>query len=340
MNGRGAGACRRASDRRAWPPRFLPEPAPRQHARLARFGGRRPGKMRRVPAPSFVTEVLHAADAAGLDLAATGYAWARVAPTVAIVPAFGLRALPAAARGALGVALALAIAPAVAVHLHGGASSFPWPLLLLLEVVRGLPVALAAAIPLWGATMVGGVVDSLRGDSSQLTSPVVDGQTTSLGVLFSLLATSLFLAGGGAARVVAVLAGLDAGAAGALDLAPLPLLVAVVHQLAAGLEMAVALAAPLLVAAVIVEVGGALIARAAFSRSVPAAPRAGTRARLARRAGAGHRPASASSWRAGRWRRSRPDPVSVAPPRAGVPLLRERCGNPPSTRARTPSPSR
>ncbi len=224
-----------------------------------------------------MTEVLHAADAAGIDLTATGYAWARVAATVTLVPAFGLRALPAAARGALGVALALAIAPAVGVY-HGQAvpalgalgaagalgSSLPWPLLLVLEVLRGLPTALAAAIPLWGATMVGGVVDSLRGDSSQLTSPVVDGQTTSLGVLFALLASALFLAGGGAARVVGALASLDLeGAPGLAGFAPLAMVGAIVHQLAAGLEMAVALAAPLLVAAVVVEVGGALIARAA-----------------------------------------------------------------------------
>jgi flagellar biosynthetic protein FliR len=224
----------------------------------------------RVPAPSFVTEVLHAADAAGIDLVATGYAWARVSATVTLVPAFGLRALPSAARGALGVALALAIAPAVVVH-HGALAAAgvtlpaaAWPVLLLLEVLRGLPVALAAAIPLWGATMVGGVVDSLRGDSSQLTSPVIDGQTTSLGVLFSLLATSLFLAGGGAARVVAALAALDQeGAAGSIAFSPLATIGAIAHQLAAGLQMAVALAAPLLVAAVMVEVGGALIARAA-----------------------------------------------------------------------------
>jgi type III secretory pathway component EscT len=227
-----------------------------------------------VPAPSFVTEVLHAADAAGIDLTATGFAWARVSATVTLVPAFGLRALPAAARGALGVALALAIAPAVAVH-HGQAvrslgafgalgAQVPWPLLLVLEVLRGLPTALAAAIPLWGATMVGGVVDSLRGDSSQLTSPVVDGQTTSLGVLFALLASALFLAGGGAARVVGALASLDLeGAPGLAGFAPLAMVGAIVHQLSAGLEMAVALAAPLLVAAVVVEVGGALIARAA-----------------------------------------------------------------------------
>src|SRR5258708_3720813 len=55
--------------------------------------------------PSFVGSVSDALAGAGIDLAALGLAWARVMPTMTIVPAFGLRALPAPARAAMALAL-------------------------------------------------------------------------------------------------------------------------------------------------------------------------------------------------------------------------------------------
>jgi type III secretory pathway component EscT len=188
----------------------------------------------------------------GIDLARLGLAWARAAPTVAIVPAFGLRALPAAARGVLGLALAAAVFPALPAIAEGGA---PWPLLALREIALGLPVAVAAAVPLWAATMAGGVADALRGGSaSSLGSPAVEAGATPLGVPLSLLASALFLATGGPARVVLALALRPPAGHPAL---------AAVSDLAAGISLAVALGGPLLAASIVVEVAGALVARAA-----------------------------------------------------------------------------
>jgi type III secretory pathway component EscT len=206
--------------------------------------------------PSVVGTVAEAFRAGGVDLAALGLAWARVTPTVALVPAFGLKALPAPARAIVALALAGAIYPALAPE---AAQKGPWIALALLEMIRGLPVALAAAIPLWAATMAGGIMDTLRGTSEQLQVPVVEGRTTGLGVLFSLLASVLFLQTGGAARV-----------AGALATRPFPSrpLLAAVNDLTAGIGLAVGLAGPLLAAAVVVEVAAALIARAASPAQV------------------------------------------------------------------------
>lgn len=186
----------------------------------------------------------------GVDLARVGAAWARAAPTVTIVPAFGLRALPTAARAVLGIALAAAVFPALP------PSSFAGPLWvgLMTEVLRGLPVAIAAAVPLWAATMAGGVVDALRGSSDPRPVPTVEGDATPLGIAYSLLACSMFFATGGPARITSALAA-DVSLQHAALRASL--------DLTNGITIAVALAAPLLAASVVIEVAGALIARAA-----------------------------------------------------------------------------
>ncbi len=195
----------------------------------------------------------------GIDLAPLGLAWARAMPSATLIPAFGLRALPAPARAILGLALAACIFPTVAPVDSG--SSVPWPLLALGEVARGVPVAIAAAAPLWAATMAGGVADALRGSQEMPTSPAVEGAATPLGIVLSLLASVIFLATGGPSRV-----------AMALALRPLsahPVLAAA-DDLTRGITVAVAIGGPLLAAAVVVEVAAAIVARAAAPAQVHA----------------------------------------------------------------------
>ena len=185
----------------------------------------------------------------GVNLAAWGLAFARVAPVLAIVPAFGLRALSPPTRASIALLLSLLVLPAVR---PGILPSLPLPVLLLTEIMRGTVVALGAAIPLWIATMVGGLVDTLRGSQDAVTLPTIEGRTTWLGALFALLAGAIFLGTGGPAHVVALLA-----------TAPVPwdrAVVRTVADLAAGIGIAVAIAAPLLAASVILEIAGALVA--------------------------------------------------------------------------------
>jgi type III secretory pathway component EscT len=152
--------------------------------------------------PGLLHEVAASFRDAGVDLGALGLAWARVLPTVTIVPAFGLRALPLPARGVIGLALAVCIFPAVA----PAPASAPWAVLLVGEVVRGLPVAISAAAVLWAATMVGGMLDNLRASQDSVDVPVIDGRTTPMAVPFALLAGAIFLKTGGPARVAHALA--------------------------------------------------------------------------------------------------------------------------------------
>jgi flagellar biosynthetic protein FliR len=191
-------------------------------------------------------------EANGVDLVALGLAFARVAPVVAIVPAFGLRALSPALRIAIAILLASAILPALRAP---AAAVTAAPALLVLELARGTVVAVAAAVPLYVASMSGGVIDALRGSQDLVTVPIVEGRATSLGVLFSLLASVLFLGLGGPARVIDVLA------TGPFDLSHGAARIAA--DLSAGVQLAVALAAPLLAASIVVEIAAALVARAA-----------------------------------------------------------------------------
>lgn len=194
------------------------------------------------------------------DLAGIGLAWARVMPTLTIVPAFGLRALPTPARGILGLALAAAIYPAL-VPVVVAQRATPWFVLALEQIVLGLPVALAAAIPLWAATMAGGLVDVLRGSPDGPGLATVEGKASSFGVLLSLLASVVFLATGGAARA--------AGALARYEMPEHPLLLAA-QDIVAGLGLAIAIGGPLLAAAVVLELAGALVARAASPAQVHA----------------------------------------------------------------------
>ncbi len=187
------------------------------------------------------------------DLAGVGLAWARFIPTLALVPAFGLRALPAPARAVLGLALAASVYPSVMPVAHLDRTT-PWLYLVASQVAIGVPVALAAAIPLWSATMAGGLVDTLRGSPSSADVPTVPDPTSSFGVLLSLFASVVFLATGGAARAAASLARDDMPAH--------PLLLAA-HDIVSGIGLAVAIGGPLLAAAIVLDLTSALVARAA-----------------------------------------------------------------------------
>ncbi len=209
--------------------------------------------------PSLIGAAVDTFARAGIDLAPLGLAWARAMPAVTLVPGFGLRALPAPARMVLGFALAACIFPVLAPAVP--ASTLPWPLLVLAEVARGLPVAIAAAVPLWAATMAGGVADALRGSQETANAPTLEGPATPMGVAMSLLASAIFLKTGGPARVVAALS--------ERPLSAHPVLAAA-DDLVGGITLAVALGGPLLAAAVVVEVAGAIVARAASPAQVHA----------------------------------------------------------------------
>jgi type III secretory pathway component EscT len=225
-----------------------------------------------VPSVSLIEAVAGALARDGVDPLRLGLAWARVAPSVALVPGFGLRGAPAPARALFALILAACIFPAVAPAdtdlAHASvlsAGALPMALLLLVETARGLPVAIAASVPLWAATMAGGVADALRGGLLDGSSPPpvegLESPASPLSVALSLLATSFFLATGGPARVLEALA---------LRAPPDHPLAAATQDLVGGITLAVAIGGPLLASAVVVEVAAAMVARAASPAQVHA----------------------------------------------------------------------
>ncbi|HZU84334.1 MAG TPA: flagellar biosynthetic protein FliR [Polyangiaceae bacterium] len=206
-----------------------------------------------------IADVTRELAGAGVDVRRLALAWARVMPSVVLVPAFGLRALPGAGRAVMALAFAAGIVPAV------GSSAQPidgaFPVLVVAEAMRGLPVALAAAVPLWAATMAGGVADALRGAQNAPPMATVEGPATPLGVALSLLASAMFLSTGGPARVVRALA-LTPASGDPLGRAA--------SDIVGGITLAVALGGPLLAAAVVIETAAALIARAASPAQIHA----------------------------------------------------------------------
>jgi len=177
-------------------------------------------------------------------------AWARALPVVLIVPAFGLGGVAVPIRVVLSLGMAVCVAPGLAAVPTAGV---PLGLVVAREAARGVPVALATAATLWAAVMAGGVVDTLRGarDGSELA--VLDAPSSPFGVLFGLLAALGFLETGGAERLARALGEPRVQATFAVA----------AERLSDSVGVAVALAAPLLVGSVLLELGSALVARAA-----------------------------------------------------------------------------
>jgi len=171
---------------------------------------------------------------------------------VTLVPAFGLSAVPAPTRLVLGLSLGLCVAPALASRVDGDTALV---VALAREALVGLPIALLASLAMYVAAMAGGLVDDLRGARESVTLPALPEQLPPVSALFGLLACVAFLETGGAARVARALA--------QPELSTRFSWTAVVRALAASVDLALAIAAPLAVACVLLEAASALIARAA-----------------------------------------------------------------------------
>jgi type III secretory pathway component EscT len=191
--------------------------------------------------------------AAGIDPIRWVIAWARLIPSLVLIPAFGMHAFPLTLRLAFAFVLGASVAPGLTGLLP--LATDPAPLLVTLgsELARGVPVAATVAASVWGATMTGALIDELRGGASS-KSALAGGETTPFGVLLSLAVGVAFFQLGGPTRLADALA--TARPWHEQDLR------AVALSLARGTQFAVALAGPLLALAPFLELVHALAARA------------------------------------------------------------------------------
>lgn len=196
---------------------------------------------------------------AGIDPMRWARAWARLIPSLVLIPALGLPAFPLGLRLAFAALLGASVAPSLVPATPAGLGHGSAPLLVILgsELARGVPAALGVALCVWGASMAGHLIDELRGGASVTRSPF-DGEpnATPFGVLLSLAAALAFLQLGGPARLCEALA--VAPPLGEQDLPGMARL------LAHGVQFAVVLAGPLLALVPFVKLVQALVARAAY----------------------------------------------------------------------------
>jgi flagellar biosynthesis protein FliR len=194
-------------------------------------------------------------DGAGFDWQAWTRAWLRVLPSVTLVPAFGARFLPVQARAVLGLGLAAMLVPAMGETVAGA----PYWASFGSDFLSGVPVALTASATLWATAMAGGLFDDIRGASQSQVSLLSEAPTP-MGTLLALFACVGFLQLGGVEQIVMALAAPEPSASVAWLRAT--------QQLVAGIHVAFALAAPFMVASVVLDVAGALVARAAAPGSI------------------------------------------------------------------------
>lgn len=205
-----------------------------------------------------IVGLLDAIASQGVSLEGWLLAWARVLPTVLLVPAFGARFLPPAGRAVLGLSLGFVLAPSLSVPHAQSALG----LALVGELLAGLPVAVGASALMWAAMMAGGLTDELRGFAQPSTGPFSEVGTPT-GTLMGLFSAVAFFKVGGASRLALALSESMAGDAQLSVLA-------LVRQLLQSIEIALALAAPVLVAVIVWEVAGALVARSASPAHIQA----------------------------------------------------------------------
>lgn len=199
----------------------------------------------------------------GVDLAGWLLAFARLVPSLALVPGLGLGVLPLPTRIAVGLALC------ASAGWYSQGTATPLSELtagrLLAELQAGLPMAVAAAAGLWAAIETGAVADWLRQDPQRRPIAGLGLPATSLGTVLGLLSVVGFLGVGGPARL----------ASAALLPAPEGLdLRALAAHLVVALDLSVHLAAPVLAGAVVLGLTQGLMGRLLDVRPLGASARA------------------------------------------------------------------
>jgi flagellar biosynthesis protein FliR len=204
-------------------------------------------------------------------LLAIGIGAARTVPVVWLVSPLGGTRLPVALRLAVGLGLAALVEPALAAAVAraglDGVGPLVFGVVLAREGVIGLGIGFVASLAFRAAEAAGRLVDTLRGASlAEVFVPTSDERASPLGALYVLLATLVFLELGGVARLLEALLGSYealplAGASSAAS--PRAVAGVVIVASAKLLEVALALAAPVIVALWLTDVVLGVLARVA-----------------------------------------------------------------------------
>jgi flagellar biosynthetic protein FliR len=187
---------------------------------------------------------------------------ARIGAVLAVAPPFEHAAVPRRVRALLAMALAVGIVPTLPAT--PGLPAGWGPLLISVggDVIVGLAIGLALSLVFAAATWAGELIAGQMGlNLSEAYDPRSGGEGTSLGQAYWLLATVVFLAGNGHHALVRGLrASFDAipvlGAANVVNLVPM-----LVGLIQSATVLALHLAAPVMVATLVADLGLGMVGR-------------------------------------------------------------------------------
>jgi type III secretion protein T len=130
---------------------------------------------------------------------ATGFALARMAGLISIMPAFTRIGLTGILRGATALALALPVVPMLVAALAGERLTITIVAALLFkEVIIGVVIGLVLGVPIWAAEAAGDVLDLQRGSNAAgLMDPLATVEEGITGTLFGLVMVALYFGSGG-----------------------------------------------------------------------------------------------------------------------------------------------
>jgi flagellar biosynthesis protein FliR len=199
-----------------------------------------------------------------------GLGSARTVPFVWLIPAFGGPNLPARIRLALGFGLAALCFPLIAGRLPSGGPVL-WLVLALREAGVGLVMGFVATCMFRAVEAAGRLTDMVRGANlAEAIAPDQGGRASALGELLLLLAVVTFLELGGAGILATALARSYEAVPLAAQSQPASLQQAAFLVIAASaklIEAAVGLAAPALIALLLVD-----LVLGAVGRALPQVP--------------------------------------------------------------------
>jgi flagellar biosynthetic protein FliR len=200
------------------------------------------------------------------QIVAMGLASARTMPVAWLIPAFGGPHVPAQVRVGLGLALGALCFPLLAGQVPD-VGPVLWMLLMVREIAVGVTLGFLASLVFRAAEMGGRLIDIARGaNMAEVISPLSGERTSPLGNVTLLLAVVMFFEIGGLGHVAAALVRSYEAVPIAASASPAALghvAHLVILSSAHLLEAALGLAAPALVALLLVDVALGAIGRVA-----------------------------------------------------------------------------
>ncbi len=189
----------------------------------------------------------------------------RLGPVALMSPLLGAGVAPSHVRLAIGLSLACVAHVAAGVEFTGAVTAAALVLALFREVALGTVVGLLSSLPFDAARMGGSLIDLFRGSSAEAKLPWTESHESATGnLLYQLSICSVAAAGGQLAIAGALIRSFRWVQLGAFS-SDMGGTVEVIRVVAAALSLALAIAAPVALAGLAVDLFSGLVARTAPS---------------------------------------------------------------------------